>query len=58
MLLGISPALMLGFCAGLMDLDGDEPRKFQGPADRIVGRQMWVRGVGGGQAKILFGKEI
>ena len=29
-----------------MELDADEPRKFQGPPDRILGQPTWVRGEG------------
>ena len=49
-----------------MELDTDEPRKFQGPPDRILAT--WVGRGGGsgpakfwlgeGKAKILFGEEI
>ena len=55
-----------------MELDADEPRKFQGPPDRIFGpADMGEGGGGGGRAgkilvrggkkektKILFGEEI
>ena len=37
-----------------MDLDADEPRKFQGPPDRILGQPTWVRG-GGGAGRQNFG---
>ena len=51
------------FHIGPMELDADEPRKFQGPPDRILGQPTWVGGggkilVGRGKAKILFGEEI
>ena len=36
-----------------MELDADEPRKFQGPPDRILGQPTWVGGWGGGPAKDL-----
>ena len=29
---------------GPMELDADEPRKFQGPPDRILGQPTWVGG--------------
>ena len=36
-----------------------EPRKFQGPPDRILGQPTWWGGgVGGGEKQILFGEEI
>ena len=44
---------------GPMELDADEPRKFQGPPDRILGQPTWV---GGGRfslektSKRLFGR--
>ena len=47
-----------------MELDADEPRKFQGPSDRILGGWGGWGGAGGpakfwrGKAKILFGEEI
>ena len=37
-----------------MELDADEPRKFQGPPDKILGQPTWVGG-GGGAGKILVG---
>ena len=37
-----------------MELDADEPRKFQGPPDRILGADM---GEGGGGAKFWLGGE-
>ena len=57
---------------GPMELDADEPRKFQGPPDRILGPADMGGGAGGGgpakfwlgggwgrgKAKILFGEEI
>ena len=36
-----------------MELDADEPRKFQGPPDRILGQPTWV---GGGPAKFWLGR--
>ena len=57
-----------------MELDADEPQKFQGPPDRILGPADrggggggggaaqqnfgWGGGWGRGKAKILFGEEI
>ena len=50
---------------GPMELDADEPRKFQGPPDRILGSADMGGGGGGGRGpagrgkvKILFGEEI
>ena len=34
-------------CFRAGQLDANEPRNFQGPPDRILGRQTWVRGGGG-----------
>ena len=39
---------------GPMELDADEPRKFQGPPDRILGQPTWVGG--GRPGKILVGE--
>ena len=36
---------------GPMELDADEPRKFQGPPDRILGQPTWVGGLGWGRGK-------
>ena len=43
---------------GPMELDADEPRKFQGPPDRILGQPTWVGGRGGRAGKILVGKGV
>ena len=45
---------------GPMELDADEPRKFQGPPDRILGQPTWVGGWGGGggPAKFWLGRGL
>ena len=40
---------------GPMELDADEPRKFQGPPDRILGPADMGGGGGGGAARQNFG---
>ena len=40
-----------------MELDADEPRKFQGPPDRILGPADMGGGGGGGAAQQNFGCE-
>ena len=39
-----------------MELDADEPRKFQGPPDRILGPADMGGGGGGGPAKFWSGE--
>ena len=44
---------------GPMELDADEPRKFQGPPDRILGpADMGGGGGGGGPAKFWLGRGL
>ena len=40
-----------------MELDADEPRKFQGPPDRILGQPTWVGG-GGAQQNWLGRRDL